>query len=192
MWRMKVDDQLVRFHGRVLPLENIIQGSASNEQRYSAGPKVDWTQNVKRSQQLNAQTMPCWVVMVPRNIERETCNFVEALIDAAKKMGHNMGLPRRWDIQDDNQATYVNELEAMMSQCVPPPSLVLCAVSNNRGDRYSAIKKKCCIDRPVPSQVVTLRAMTNKNLGSIASKVAIQINCKVCTKNLFNYCSTKF
>ena len=136
---------------------------------------------MKRNQQLNAHAMPCWVVMVPRNLERDTCNFVEALMQAASKMGHNMGSPRRWDITDDNQATYVNELESMLSQCEPRPSLVLCAVSNNRGDRYSAIKKKCCIDRCVPTQVVTQRAMTNKNLASIASKVAIQINCKVCT-----------
>jgi aubergine len=194
MWKMKVEDSLVQFTGRVLPSENIIQGSPSRELRYSAGPKVDWTQSVKRNPQLNAQNMPCWVVMVPRNLERETVLFVEALMDAADKMGHKLGMPKRWDIKDDNQATYVNELEDMLSQCEPKPSLVLCAVSNNRGDRYSAIKKKCSIDRPVPTQVVTVKAMTNRNLASIASKVAIQINCKVnhfYTSNFYTTCFSK-
>lgn len=53
------------------------------------------------------------------------------------------------------------------------------AVSNNKGDRYAAIKKKCCVERPVPSQVVTKRSMTNKGVMSIATKIAIQLNCKI-------------
>jgi len=127
---MKVEDQLVRFTGCVLPSENIIQGSPRRDELMLllAGPKVDWTQSVKRNPQLNAQIMPCWVVMVPRNLERETVVFVEALLDGADKMGHT---------------------------------------------------KKCSMDRPVPTQVVTVKDMTKWNLASIASKVAIQINCKV-------------
>jgi hypothetical protein len=137
IWNMKVEDQLVRFTGRVLPSENIIQGSPRRDELMLllAGPKVDWTQSVKRNPQLNAQIMPCWVVMVPRNLERETVVFVEALLDGADKMGHT---------------------------------------------------KKCSIDRPVPTQVVTVKAMTNRNLDSIASKVAIQINCKVCYFSLIS------
>ncbi|XP_059471970.1 piwi-like protein Siwi [Neocloeon triangulifer] len=178
-WNMQIEDSLVQFEGRVLPQENIIQGREGRELRYPAGPTVDWTKQLKRTEMREAPHLTNWVVMVPRNIERETCNFVNAVIDAARQMGFQMDIPKRWDMNDDHQSTYVNELEEMLSQCVPKPSLVLCAVSNNRGDRYSAIKKKTLVDRPVPTQVVTVKAMTNKNLQSIACKVAIQINCKV-------------
>jgi len=52
-------------------------------------------------------------------------------------------------------------------------------VSNNRSDRYAAIKKKCCIDRPVASQVILQKNLDGKNAMTIATKVAIQINCKL-------------
>lgn len=45
--------------------------------------------------------------------------------------------------------------------------------------RYEAIKKKCTVDRAVPTQVVCARNMSSKSAMSIATKVAIQINCKV-------------
>ena len=31
--------------------------------------------------------------------------------------------------------------------------MVVCLVPNNKKDRYDAIKKHCCIDQPLPSQV---------------------------------------
>lgn len=47
--------------------------------------------------------------------------------------------------------------------------------------RYSNIKKKCCVDRAVATQVVCQRTITPKkgSVLSIATKVAIQINCKL-------------
>ncbi|CAB3376469.1 Hypothetical predicted protein [Cloeon dipterum] len=178
-WNMQITNNLIQFQGRVLPQETIIQGKVGREIRYPAGANVDWTPKLKRNEMSDAAALDTWVVMVPRTIERETCEFVNAVMGAASAMGFKMAMPKRWDLPDDNQATYVNQLEDMLSQCVPKPSLVLCAVTNNRGDRYSAIKKKTLVDRPVPTQVVTVKAMTNRNLQSIACKVAIQMNCKV-------------
>lgn len=46
--------------------------------------------------------------------------------------------------------------------------------------RYAQIKKKCCLDRFVPSQVICLRTLKNpRGLLSIATKVVVQLNCKV-------------
>jgi aubergine-like protein len=43
----------------------------------------------------------------------------------------------------------------------------------------SAIKKKCCVDCPVPTQLILRKTLMNKNITSVASKVAVQINCKL-------------
>jgi hypothetical protein len=43
----------------------------------------------------------------------------------------------------------------------------------------SAIKKMCCVDFPVPTQLILHRSLISENVRSIATKVAIQINCKV-------------
>ena len=50
---------------------------------------------------------------------------------------------------------------------------------SNRADRYSAVKKKCYVDRGIPSQVILARNLTSKGVMSIATKVAIQINSKI-------------
>lgn len=60
----------------------------------------------------------------------------------------------------------------------------MCVVSNNNADRYSNIKKTCCIECPVPSQVVVHKTITPKQgnprgLMSIATKIAIQMSCKL-------------
>lgn len=43
--------------------------------------------------------------------------------------------------------------------------------------RYSSIKKRGCVDKAVPTQVVTTRA--NQKGMSVATKIAIQLNCKL-------------
>lgn len=85
--------------------------------------------------------------------------------------------PRICTISDDRANTYNMFLEKLLSQKIP--QLVFCVASNNRNDRYSAIKKKCCVDRPVPSQVCLKRTLGHKNIMSIATKIAIQMNCKL-------------
>lgn len=63
--------------------------------------------------------------------------------------------------------------------------MIMCIVSNNNTDRYSVIKKRCYVDFGIPSQVVVQKTITPKDpskgpsgLMSVATKVAIQMNCK--------------
>lgn len=86
--------------------------------------------------------------------------------------------PFVFELRDDSPAEYANMLERVKSQV--NPLLIFCVTSNNRGDRYSAIKKKCCVDRPVPTQVVLAKNLkSGKSQMSIATKIAIQMNCKI-------------
>lgn len=90
-------------------------------------------------------------------------------------MGFNIERPRMFTITEDRPSTYSDILENVLSKYIP--QFVLCVVPNNRPERYSVIKKKCCVDRPVPSQVVVKKNLI-KGL-SVATKIAIQINCKL-------------
>lgn len=84
-------------------------------------------------------------------------------------------------LTDDRTVPYSNALE----NCVKEnPQMIMCVVTNINADRYSNIKKKCCVERPVPTQVICQRTITPKSgntrgLLSIATKVAIQMNCKL-------------
>lgn len=52
--------------------------------------------------------------------------------------------------------------------------------SNKRSDAYSAIKKLCCLEKAIPSQVVVQKTLANeKRIVSVVQKIALQINCKL-------------
>lgn len=60
---------------------------------------------------------------------------------------------RRYSLQDDRTASYVQALDRSINE--RNPQLTLCVVPNNRADRYCAIKKKCIIDKPSKRILVT-------------------------------------
>ena len=48
------------------------------------------------------------------------------------------------------------------------------------GEHYAAVKVKCCVEKPIPSQCMTATVLGKpKGLMSVATKVAIQMNCKL-------------
>jgi len=64
------------------------------------------------------------------NVDKSNCNIMFSF---------------SFDIPDDRAGTYVEGLEKVISG--KDPRLIMCVIPNNRLDRYSAIKKKCCVDR---------------------------------------------
>ena len=58
--------------------------------------------------------------------------------------------------------------------------MVVCILSNNRKDRYDTIKKFVCVEKPVPSQMIIGKTISKPDLlTAVATKVSIQINCKL-------------
>jgi len=58
--------------------------------------------------------------------------------------------------------------------------LVVTIFPSSRDDRYNAIKKLCCVDYPVPSQVIITKTIGNpQKLRSVTQKIALQVNCKL-------------
>ncbi|XP_025250098.1 piwi-like protein 2 [Theropithecus gelada] len=58
--------------------------------------------------------------------------------------------------------------------------MVVCIIMGTRDDLYGAIKKLCCVQSPVPSQVVNVRTIGQPTrLRSVAQKILLQINCKL-------------
>lgn len=91
----------------------------------------------------------------------------------------NFGIlnPSFHPLDRDTPDNYAHALEHILSQ--KNPQIIFCALSTSRGDIYSAIKKKCCVDRPVPTQVILEKSIKAKSVMSVATKVAVQMNCKI-------------
>lgn len=82
----------------------------------------------------------------------------------------------RIPLDNDNQDSYVAEIRRISDL---KPRIILALLPTNRADRYSTIKKECLINLGIPIQIVIKKSMTHKNVGSIASKVIIQMNAKL-------------
>lgn len=87
------------------------------------------------------------------------------------------------DTEDDRAQTYSAKITEWANK---NPALIMCVVPNDQADRYSVIKKKCYGDFGVASQVIKLKTIIPKDksraisgLLSVATKVAIQMNCKL-------------
>lgn len=57
------------------------------------------------------------------------------------------------DLANDRTDTY---LHAIKQEVNPKLQLVVAIFPTSRDDRYSAFKKLCCIESPIPSQVTVL------------------------------------
>lgn len=118
-----------------------------------------------------------WVCVCPTFLKKEAFAFVQMIVKASRGMNFNIPNPKLHEITNDAVPVYLEALEEAIQKT--KPQMLLCIVSNNKLDRYSAIKKKCCVDRPIPTQVIVAKTLRNKGAMSIATKVAIQINCKL-------------
>ncbi|XP_076749103.1 aubergine [Xylocopa sonorina] len=173
-WNLKLDDRLIEIPARLLPSEKIVLGG---NRTVSAGQFADWTRELQQKTAFNPARLSNWVLIFIGRIRHDIESFVGILQQVANGMGCRIDNPRLWNLNDDRSNTYSDAIERIMS--TSNPELIYCVVSNNRADRYGAIKKKCIVDRPVPSQVMLARNLTAKSIWSIATKIAIQINCKL-------------
>ncbi|KAJ8967856.1 hypothetical protein NQ317_018350 [Molorchus minor] len=158
-WDLTVADSLLKFAGRVLPPETIVGG---NQAKYSAGPQADWTRELRALPMFTTGPMQRFAVVCPVKFKSACQEFMQCLQRSARGMSWDIGQPRIFDIPDDRSHTYLDMIENIITK--NNPTMIMCVVPNNSQDRYSAIKKKGCVDRGVMS---------------IATKVAIQLNCKI-------------
>lgn len=119
--------------------------------------------------------------MYPRSAEQAVHPFLQCLKQAANGMQFPIEKPQTVVLSSDHPSEYVSNLHQVLQR---DPQLIMCVVSNDKADRYAAIKKKSCVEFAVPTQVMKSRTITPRGgntraLLSVATKVAIQINCKL-------------
>ncbi|KAK0175566.1 hypothetical protein PV327_009306 [Microctonus hyperodae] len=172
-WDLNLARQLVDVPARILDSETIMFARRG----VPAGDKADWTPQLRNSPLLVTAKLKDWFCVVPDRVAAEAQDFIKGLIRAAGGMEFQIEKPNFVQLRNDSAASYAQQLEEIMSR--NNPQLVFCVSMRPRADVYSAIKKICCVDRPVPSQVFLSKNFRSKGVMSIATKVAIQLNCKI-------------
>ncbi|XP_054282186.1 piwi-like protein Siwi [Macrosteles quadrilineatus] len=175
-WNLRLANQLVEIPGRVLPAEGIVLG---NNMTVPSGDECDWTRHLRSNPMFSMPPggLSRWAIIFPSRTANDAYAFVDILKQAARGMKFTISNPDPCEIPDDRTQTYVNAIDNCISNM--SPQLIFVILTSNKADRYSAIKKKSLVDRAVPTQVLLAKNMGKKGVMSIATKVAIQINCKI-------------
>ncbi|XP_077497906.1 piwi-like protein 1 [Amblyomma americanum] len=154
-WGVRLDDSLVTIDARVLPPKKVMQGS--NAYRYSEAT-ADFSRET-----------------------RDTANvteFVRTLMSVCPPMGVKIAQPRLVLLNDDRPSGFVQGLNQLARG--GNIQLAMIVLPNNRKDRYDLIKKEACIDLGLHTQVILALTIGNrKTIRSVATKVAVQLNCKL-------------
>ncbi|KAJ4439862.1 hypothetical protein ANN_07990 [Periplaneta americana] len=173
-WNMEMSKSLVSLSGRILPSEYVILGSNT---KCESGGASDWTNSLRSHPMLLSKAVNTWLVVVPEHLLRDTIVFVTTLRTTAYKMGLQLPDPSYRQLCDDRLTSYMDGLQGGIIST--NPELILVVLPNNRSDRYSAVKKKCCVDHPVPTQVILHKNISGSKMKPVAVKLAIQMNCKL-------------
>ena len=118
-----------------------------------------------------------WAVIHAQRDTQPTQDFINSMLKVGPSLGMVFGKPKLFELNDNRPATYIQMLDRVIEM---KPVIVMVVIPNNKGDHYAVVKKKTCIEKPIPSQVITSTVLGKpKGLMSVATKVAIQMNCKL-------------
>ncbi|XP_051173756.1 piwi-like protein Siwi isoform X2 [Leptopilina boulardi] len=174
-WGLKLDNKLVQLPGRVIQKDKIIMAHGM-----TLTPRGNnWDGEVRSNEMLVTCHLKDWIIVSTSRMRRDTTELVNCIMRAANGMRFRVEQPRTAEINSDRTSSYTEMLEDIMARS--NPQLIMCIVPNNNLDRYSSIKKKCCVDRPCLSQVVLTKTIFSKGRPNLtaATKIAIQMNCKL-------------
>ncbi|KAK2562296.1 Piwi-like protein 1 [Acropora cervicornis] len=171
----RFEPETLTLPGRVLPPEKIYQ---SGGRSYSYDPKTaDWSREMRGMPLYSTVNLNNWLLIYSSRDSNNAKDFEQTLKKVGGPMGITVAPGIDCRIQDDRTETYLNAIKSNYSHEL---QMVVTILTTNRKDRYDAIKKLCCLEKPVPSQVIVGRTISKKQmLMSVSTKIAIQLNCKL-------------
>ncbi|XP_038602626.1 piwi-like protein 2 [Tachyglossus aculeatus] len=174
-WGLRLDKDIYKTEGRLLPVERI------NLQRSSFIPSQDlnWTKEITREASISTVPLHFWTLFYPKRVVDQARELVSMLEKVSGPLGMQMSPPAWIELKDERTETYVRTIKSMLG-VEGKVQMVVCIITGSRDDLYGAIKKLCCVQKPVPSQVINARTLVQPTkLRSVAQKILLQINCKL-------------
>ena len=174
-WNLKFAEDLHQFRARMLKPETIL-GSKGSKATYKL-ENADWAACFRKWNAFATPSCSNWAVVFNPKDEAVVKEFVNSLKKVAPSLGLTMAVPKSHMLTDNRPATYIQKLDVVLND---KPQIVMVVIPNDKGDHYAAVKKKCYIEKPTPSQCVTSTVLNKpKGLMSVATKVAVQMICKL-------------
>ncbi|CAF4530190.1 unnamed protein product, partial [Rotaria magnacalcarata] len=173
-WQINLDKELVQLTGRTMEAEPIMY----KDRTIKYNPlEADWSRDGRSLMHLSAKNLDKWILIYCQRDSQVAHSFVDALYKVCTPFGMRVDFPEMIELPNDRPETFIGAIE---NKAHPQLDLICCILTNNRKDRYDAIKKVLCVDCPVPSQMLLSKTLQKQGqLMSVATKVGIQINAKL-------------
>nr|CAD7392146.1 unnamed protein product [Timema cristinae] len=173
-WGLKLSPTTVKLEGRTLNPEAIMFGKNA---KFPGSFQADWGSQCTRNQVLVALNLTNWVVVYVPKDQRVSNDFVSTMKRVGPQMGIMVSDANMVPLRDDRVETF---LRALRESITPSTQIVVIICPSARTDRYSAIKKLCCVEKPIASQVINARTLMKQDkIRSVTQKICLQMNCKL-------------
>ncbi|NXU88686.1 PIWL2 protein, partial [Xiphorhynchus elegans] len=175
-WGLHLDMDIHRTQGHILPTERINLRHRS----FFPDEELSWHREATKEVPILAIPMNSWLLVYPKRLQQLAKDLVAAVRSTCGAMGMQVGLPTVQELWDDRIESYVKSIRSSLGS-QDKVQLLLCIIPRNRDDLYGAIKKLCCVQTPVPSQVISAQSLMGHpgKIRSVVQKVLLQINCKL-------------
>ncbi|XP_020903024.2 piwi-like protein Ago3 [Exaiptasia diaphana] len=172
-WGLRLDQNALQTEGRHFQPEQIRFLNSS----CSAGNEADWGREATRQKVISAVDLHSWMVLFCKKDQSKALEFISMMKQVTPSLGIRVSDPTMVEVRDDRTETYLRNIRENLH---PRIQMVVIIFPTSRDDRYAAVKKLCCVESPVPSQVINARTISQQNkLRSVTQKIALQINVKL-------------
>ncbi|NXG10292.1 PIWL2 protein, partial [Sakesphorus luctuosus] len=175
-WGLHLDMDIHRTQGHILPTERI------NLRHRSFFPdnELNWHKEVTKDVPILVIPINSWLLVYPKRLQQVAKDLLAAMRSCCGALGIQVGQPMVQELWDDRTESYVRSIQSALGS-QEKLQLLLCITPRNRDDLYRAIKKLCCVQAPVPSQVINAQTLMGHpgKMRSVVQKVLLQINCKL-------------
>ncbi|XP_010187806.1 PREDICTED: piwi-like protein 1 [Mesitornis unicolor] len=172
-WGLSFDSKLLSFSGRVVQGEKILQSGIA----FDYNPQfADWSKEMRGAHLICAKPLDNWLLVYTRRNYDIANTLLQTLFKVTPSLGMRMNKATMIEVDDRTEAY----LRVLQQSVTTDTNIAVCILSSSRKDKYDAIKKLLCTDCPIPSQCVIARTLSKpQTVVSIATKIALQMNCKM-------------
>lgn len=176
-WNLEMAPVLLDVEGRKLPPEQIICNPQTCK-TFPCDPKKESFDNITRKKFVitSADIKDDYLIICTSKDKANATTFIDTCVRVGPACGINIGRGRVVEVRTDNARDFINAIQQNFNSNI---RIVVCLVPNDRKDRYDSIKKYCCVDMGIISQVLVTRNLNPKKAMSVVTKVCLQMNAKL-------------
>lgn len=146
-WGLRLVDHGLDLQVRLFDEERVI---FANNKSFGVGPNADFGKYSTNNELMKVVPLHNWLLIHTKNDQKAARAFIECMERNSRPMGISANKPNIIVLDNDRNETYAQTLRQALNV---ETQIVVCICPTSRDDRYNAIKKICCAESPIPSQV---------------------------------------